>query len=248
VSRRGRAALVVALALLLSACTLHVDVRVQVEPDGSGSVEVEATVDATALERAGGDLAAVIDLERLRADGWSVDGPTATDDGGATVTVRQPFRDPDGARAVFAELAASGPASPFQHLHIEVDRGAFRDRWRFRGAVDLDRGAPVPGSSDDLAALDQQLGGALDRLLALRIGVRLPGDVRSNATTKAQNGAVWQVRFGDGRLDLEATGTRTHPAPYIALGVGALLVILAIVWLLVRLANRVTAADGGARR
>jgi hypothetical protein len=248
VTRGRRAALVVALALLLSACTLHLDVRVQVDADGSGSIEVQATLDAGALQRAGGDLAAVLDLDRLRTDGWTVDGPTATPDGGATVTLRQSFRDPDEARDVLADLAGTGGASPFEGLRIDVDHGTFRDRWRFRGAVDLDRGTPVPGTPDDLAALDQQLGGALDRLLTMRIGVRLPGDVQSNATTKAGNGAVWQVRFGDGRLDLDATGTRTHPAPYVALGVGTLLVILAIVVLLIRLANRVTAGDGAARR
>jgi hypothetical protein len=245
--RRGRAALVVALARLVSARTLHRDVPAQVDADGSGAVEVQATLDAAALQRAGGDLAAVLDLDRLRSDGWSVDGPTATPDGGATVTLRQAFRDPDEARDVLADLAGTGAGSPFEGLRIDVDRGTFRDRWRFRGAVDLDRGTPVPGTPDDLAALDQQVGGSLDRLLTLRIGVRLPGDVRSNATTKAENGAVWQVRFGDGRLDLDATGTRTHPAPYVALGLGALLVILAIVWLLIRLANRVTAADRPAR-
>jgi hypothetical protein len=248
VTRRARGALVAALALMLSACTLHLDMRVQVNPDGSGSVEVQATLDAGAVQRAGGDLSAVLDLDGMRADGWTVDGPTATADGGATVTLRQAFRNPAEAREVFADLAGPGSDSPFEGLRIDVDRGAFQDRWHLRGAVDLDRGTQVPGTPGDLAALDQQLGGALDRLLTLRIGVRLPGDVRSNATTKAANGAVWQVRFGDGRLDLDATGTRNHPAPFIALGVGALVVILGIVWLLIRLANRVTAGDAAARR
>jgi hypothetical protein len=248
VTRRGRAALLVALALLLSACTLHLDVRVQVEADGSGSVEVEATGDAGALQRVGGDLGAAIDLDRLRAGGWTVEGPTRTDDGGATDTVRQGFDTPDEARDVLADLAGPGEGGPFEGLRIEVDRGALRDRWRFRGAGDLDQGTSVPGTPEDLQHLDEQLGGALDRLLTLRIGVRLPGEVRSNATTKADNGAVWQVRFGDGRLELDATGERRHAAPLVAAGLVGLLLLVGIVWLLVRLAHRVTAADGGARR
>jgi hypothetical protein len=247
VTRRARCALLGALALLLSACTLHLDVRVQVEPDGSGAVEVQATVDADALQRVGGDLGAAIDLDRLRTEGWTVDGPSRTDAGGATVTLRQGFRTPTEARDVLADLAGSSAHSPFEGLRIDVDKGALRDRWRFRGAVDLDQGTPVPGTPDDLQHLDQQLGGALDRLLTLRIGVRLPGDVRSNATTKADNGAVWQVRFGDGRLDLDATGTRTHPAPYIAIGLIGLFLLVGVVWLLVRLATRVTASDAAAR-
>jgi hypothetical protein len=222
-------------------------VRVQVDEDGSGSVEVQATVDAAALQRAGGDLGGAVDLDRLRADGWTVDGPARTDDGGATVTVRQAFASPEEAEEVFADLAGRGGRSPFEGLRIEVDRGALRDRWRFRGAVDQDRGTPVPGTPDDLQHLDEQLGGALDRLLTVRIGVRLPGEVRSNATTKADNGAVWQVRFGDGRLDLDATGTRDHPAPYVAIGLLGLFALVGLVWLLVRLANRVTSHDAAAR-
>ena len=106
----------------------------------------------------------------------------------------------------------------------------------------------MPGTSDDVGGLERQLGDSLDRLLRVRVGVRLPGDVRSNATTKAGNGAVWQVRFGQERFDLDATGTRTHPLPYIGLGVLGLFGLIGLVWLLVRLAGRVTAADRGARR
>lgn len=252
-----RRTLLLALALLVSACTLDVDVHVDVRSDGSGSVEATATVDAGALQRVGGDLAAVLDLDGLRAEGWTVDGPVATDEGGATVTLRQRFDDPEEAVEVLGELAGPDADGPFRDLRVDVDRGAFRTRWRFGGTVDLDRGLAVPGVApradgeplpDDLALLEDRLGDSLDRLLRLRIGVRLPGDVRSNATTKADNGAVWQVRFGDGALDLDATGTRTHPLPYVLLGLGALVVVVGGVVLLVRLAGRVTADEPARRR
>jgi hypothetical protein len=254
VSTRAGGALLLVLVLVLSACTLDLEVAVDVRSDGSGAVDVEATVDAGALQRVGGDLGEVLDLDGLRAEGWTVDGPTATDDGGATVRLRQGFADPEEATEVLAELAGPEADGPFRDLRVEVDRSAFRTRWRFGGAVDLERGLALPGVApqadgeplpEDLDQLEERLGDSLDRLLRLRIGVRLPGDVRSNATTKADNGAVWQVRFGDGSLDLEATGTRTHPLPYVLIGLGGLALLVGLVVLLVRLAGRVTAADAG---
>ena len=252
---RGRGALVVALAVLLSACTLDLDVRVDVHDDGSGSVEVAATLDAGALQRIGGDLSTVLDLDGLRADGWTVEGPSATPDGGASVRLRQAFATPAKADEVFADLAGDDEHSPFRGLHVTRDTSALRTRWRFAGAIDLDEGLALPGVTPtadgaplptDVTQLEEQLGDSLDRLLRLRIGVRLPGSVRSNATTKADNGAVWQVRFGDGRLDLEATGTRTRTSTYILMGLGALLFLVALLALLVRLAARSTAGSGAA--
>jgi hypothetical protein len=228
----------VLLVVVLSACTLDVDVHVEVRPDGSGAVEVTATVDAGALQRAGGDLAAAIDLDRLRSEGWTVEGPIATAGGGAKVLLRQDFDDPARAREVLAEVAGPGADGPFHDLRVTKDDGLFRTRWHFGGTVDLDRGVAVPGTGGDLGRLEQQLGDSLDRLLRLRVGVRLPGDVRSNATTKADNGAVWQVRFGEERFDLDATGTKAHPWPYVALGALALGALVGLVALLVRLAGR----------
>lgn len=250
---RSRAGLLlVLLAVLVSACTLDVDVHVDVHPDGGGTVEVTAAVDAGALQRIGGDLGAALDLDRLRADGWSIDGPTPTDAGGSSVHLQQSFADPAGADRILAKLAGEGDTGPLRDLHVTKGSTALQDRWGFRGVVDLGDDVAVPGvqpSADgsplptDLAQLEQQLGQSLDRLLRVRIGVRLPGDVDSNATTKADNGAVWQVRFGDGRAELEATGTQARTSTYLLVGVVVLLVVVVLVTLLVRLAGRSAAPE-----
>ena len=243
--RRGLA--LVALALLaLSACNLDVRVQVDVEEDGSGTVEVLATVDAAALARIGGDLGAVLALDDLRADGWTVEGPTALPDGSSTVRLSQRFEDPDGAAAVFEDLAGAG--GPFEGFAVSRSRSLLRTSWGFRGTVDLGGDVAVPEVATGIRGeapaatfdeLERQLGDSLERLQTLRVGVRLPGDVRSNATTKAENGAVWQVGFGGDALDMEATGRSTRTgvvAIAVALGL-ALLVGLLV--LLVRLAGRV---------
>jgi hypothetical protein len=254
VTRRPRAALVGLVALLaLSACTLDVEVRVRVEGDGSGTVEVTATADAAALTRIGGDLGAVLDVDALRAQGWSVEGPSSLPDGSATVRLSQAFDDAAGAQAVFDDLEGEG--GPLRGFEVTRSESLFRTRWGFRGTVDLGGDVVVPDAAAEVDGepvatfdeLERQLGESLGRLLKLRIGVRLPGDVRSNATTKAENGAVWQVAFGSDALELEASGSRTRTGPVAVALVLALAVIIGLVALLVRLAGRVTAKDAQAK-
>ncbi len=245
---RARGALLALLALALSACDLDLDVNVEVAEDGSGAVEVIATLDAEALARVGGDLGAVLALDDLRGDGWVVDGPSRTADGATTVRLRQPFDDPAEAGDVFEELAGAG--GPFRDLEVRRRRSLLETEWAFEGTVDLGGSALVPEAAapaldgEDPAAtleqLEEQLGGSLERLIRLRVGVRLPGDVDSNATTRADNGAVWQVGFGDGPVELEASGTETRTGVVAGLVVAALVLLAGLLALLVRLAMRVT--------
>ena len=248
--RRGRRALALVAALVaLSACTLDVEVRVRVDDDGSGTVEVLATADSAALQRIGGDLGAVLDLDGLRADGWAVEGPTTLPDGSATVRLSQRFENPDGAADVFRDL--EGEAGPLRGFAVTRSQSLFRTRWGFRGTVDLGGGAAVPDAAAGLGGeagatieqLEQRLGESFGRLLRLRVGVQLPGDVRSNATTKADNGAVWQVAFGTDPLELEASSSRTRALPVAGAVVLGLAVVVGLVVLLVRVAGRVTARD-----
>ena len=246
---RARRALLVLLALVLSACTLDLEVTVELADDGSGAVEVTAVLDAEAVARAGGDVAAVLALDDLRGDGWTVEGPTRGPDGTTTVRLRQPFADPGEADEVFAELAGAG--GPFRDLEVRRERSLLRTRWSFSGTVDLARSVAAPGSAaptvdgEALAGtaeqLEEQLGASLERLVRLRVGVRLPGEVDSNATTRADNGAIWQVGFGDGPVELEATGTETRTGMVALLGLGGLAVVVGGVFALVRVAMRVTA-------
>ena len=88
-------------------------------------------------------------------------------------------------------------------------------------AAELD-GEPLGQSVEEIEA---QLGDSLSRLIQVRVRARLPGEVTSNATTKADNGAVWQVGFGEGTVDLEATGTQRRVASLALAGVAMLCAI-----------------------
>lgn len=236
--------------LLAGGCRLGLDVNVTVEEDGSGSIEVVTTLDADALDRIGGDLGEVVVLDDLRAAGWTVDGPTEEPDGGARLAVRRAFGNPEEAAAIFDEL--TGEDGPFQGFRVRHDTSFARTEWGFSGRIDFSGGIEALGDdrlADELDGepiglsaeeLEERLGDSLSRLVQVRVRVRLPGEVTSNATTRADNGAVWQVGFGEGAVDLEAEGTERRLAPIVLVVVAAVLGLALVVLLLVRLAMRVT--------
>lgn len=92
--------------IALSACRVDVDTSIVIEPDGTGVVTVHAVADADLVQRVP-DLADDLRLDDAIANGWVVDGPTPTDDGGLEITLTHPVSaDPqDWANA----LASIGP-------------------------------------------------------------------------------------------------------------------------------------------
>lgn len=251
--RRALGALTLLVMLVGSACKLELDVDVEVAEDGSGSVEVVVGLDPDAVERAGGDLSDVLEVADLEEAGWTIDGPTEEADGFTRVRIRHPFGSPEEAADVFAQIA--GDEGPFQDFAIERETGFAETRYRFTGRVDFAGGLEALGDEGLAAELDgeplgqtveeieAQLGDSLSRLIQVRVRARLPGDVSSNATTKAENGAVWQVGFGEGAVDLEATGVERRTTTLVLAGVGVLAALALVVLLLVRLAGRVRARD-----
>ncbi|MFL6203753.1 MAG: hypothetical protein ACJ739_00230 [Acidimicrobiales bacterium] len=236
------------MVVLLGGCRLQLDVNVQVAEDGSGSVEVVVAVDRDGIDRIGGDLGAVLATDDLRDAGWRIEGPDEEPDGFTRVRFRKGFDDAEQADAIFEEIA--GQDGPFQDFAVSRSSSLARTEWGFRGRVDFSGGIEA-FSDDQLAAvldgeplgqsvdeIEEQLGEALSRIIQVRVGVRLPGDVSSNATTKAENGALWQVGFGDGAVDMQAHGTETRTATVVGVVVAILCAVLLVIYGLVRLAVR----------
>lgn len=239
-NRRGRLALLALLVLLAGAsCRMQLDVDVTMDRDGGGTVAVLLTVDRDGIAAVGGDLAGVVDLERFRSDGWRVEGPSVDEDGDTTLRITRPFASPEAGEAVLASLA--GDDGPLTGFRLARRSGFWEDRWTFSGRADFTKGAgraAVELDDDAVRQLADRLGQSLDRLVQVRVRVRLPGEVSSNATTKAENGAVWPVGVGDGPVDLLAEGTDRNERSYVLAGVGALVVVGGLVALLIRLAVR----------
>lgn len=255
---RARRVVVLALsglAVLLSGCRVGVDLNVSVEADGSGTVEVVVGLDADALVRAGGDLGDLLATDDLVAAGWRIEGPALEEDGWTRVRIRHPFGNPDEAIDVLAQVA--GPDGPFRGFAVSRTSTFAETRWRFTGRVDFSGGLEALGDEGLAAELDGEplgesvddiearLGESLSRLVSVRVNVRLPGDVTSNATTKAGNGAVWQLGFGEDPIDLVATGTSRRTTSLVLAGVAAAAVLGLVLVALLRLARRVV--DRGER-
>jgi hypothetical protein len=249
-----RRLLPVALVLLAgSACKLELDVNVDVAEDGSGFIEVVVGLDPDALDKIGGDLSAVMEVGDLEDAGWVVDGPTKESDGFTRVRIRHPFGTPEEAADVMAQIA--GTDGPFQDFRVTRDESFAQTTWHFTGKVDFSGGLEAFGDQGLAAQLDgqplgqsvdeieAQLGDSLSRLIQIRVNARLPGKVTSNATTKADNGAVWQVGFGQGAVDLDAKGQDRRIPTLVLTGVAGLSALALVILLLVRLAGRVTAKD-----
>ena len=118
--RRFRSLLLLVLGVLaLSACQLDVKVDVAMNADGTGEVVVVATVDADVVSQMPG-LEGSLVLDDATSAGWVVEGPTATEGGGLTVTLRHPF-----ASAAEAAVLVNSLGPPFQG--IALDRVATED-------------------------------------------------------------------------------------------------------------------------
>ena len=240
--------------MLTAGCRLELDVHVDVAEDGSGSVEVVVGIDRDGIERIGGDLDAVLAIDDLDDAGWTVEGPEQEPDGFTRLRFRKPFDDPEEASLIFDEIA--GEDGPFRDFAVTHESGFARTEWGFTGRIDFRGGLEAFGDEALAAELDgerigqtveeieAQLGEPLERAIQVAVGVRLPGDVTSNATAPADDGGVWQVAFGEGPNAMEATGEDERTASVVGVGVAAtcaaLLLLYGLVRLILRIARRRT--------
>jgi hypothetical protein len=101
-----------ACALVLAACQVDVSVDLTMAEDGTGTITVVATADADVV-RAVPTIADELALEDVVAAGWAVEGPTATPDGGVTVSISHPFTSAADATNL---LNSIGP--PFNQMAV----------------------------------------------------------------------------------------------------------------------------------
>jgi hypothetical protein len=243
VRRRRRAPLLVALVLAvvaLAGCEVRTEVGIDVHEDGSGTVQIGLGLDDDALDRVPG-IADELRIDDLRQAGWTVTGPAREADGLTWFRVTKPFGTAEEAGRILDEVA--GTDGPFRSFRITRERSFARTRFGFTGDVDFAAGLESysdPALTDALdgqplgeavADIERRIGASIDRVFTFRIAVRLPGDVSSNAPTKAGNGAVWQPRLSEpGPVHLEASSTTTRWSTILltALAVAAAVAAVAI--------------------
>lgn len=240
--RRVAAAALAALAIATTTggCRLDVNVGVNANADGTGTVEATVTLDEAASRRAP-DLENQLEVDDLKRSGWRIDGPTATPGKGQQVTATKRFTSTEEAERVVTEL--SGPTGPFQDFELRQQRSFLKTKTTFTATVDLSSGLAHFSDEDltdrlggqpvgvDVTQLEQRLGATIDRLIGVEVGVRLPGDVTSNAPRVAANGASWQPKIGE-TADLQATSEQWNAGPIALTAAAVIGAVLAMVLVL----------------
>ncbi|MEQ1700922.1 MAG: Hsp20/alpha crystallin family protein, partial [Ilumatobacteraceae bacterium] len=161
--RRLLALLVAALAL--TACKIDATVAVVVEPDGSGTIALTIVADADVVTQAPG-LAEDLRFDDAVAAGWVLDGPTATEAGGLTVTLTHSFATVEEATVLLQSVNGSGgplhDAALARLVEGDTVTTSLTGNIRVEGGMDAfadpDVLAAIGGSpyADDIAATGQR--------------------------------------------------------------------------------------------
>ncbi len=186
------------------------DVDTTVRADGSGTVTVTARADAELVAKVPG-LVADLRLDDLKAQGWTVTGPTTGADGGVTVVLTKSFSTPAEATQVLAEI--SGPAGPLRGLAVTQERTFADVRTAVAGEASLS-GLSAFSDAELAAALgapplaDRISDAALRAGLALTVRYRLPGTVTSTTGKVVGSTVSWTPSLARGaRTSLTATAS-----------------------------------------
>lgn len=225
------------LVLATSGCQVGIVAGVDAKADGHGTVQVGLSLDDDALAQVG-DLKTQLRVGDLVRAGWTVTPPHKEPDRLTWVRATKPFSSPQQAAQAFDEL--SGPNGMFKAFRIDRHRSFLHTRLRFSGTFDLSKGAAAslsdPPLQQRLAAsgngdldLLRRQAIVLDRVFKLEVVARLPGSIDSNAPVKTGGGVVWRPKVGDPPVQLVATSTSWNTVPVVLAGLGALVVVGALV-------------------
>lgn len=209
--RRLRAiGLVAALVSITSSCRVDSTVSVTVDAAGAGRVSVEVVADEAVVTAAPG-LADDLRVDDAVAAGWSIDGPTATTEGGLRLVLSHDFRTIDEANVLLESV--SGPNGPLGSLRL--GRIATRDGG---ATISIDGVVQTSGSLEAFADPDvlalvgaapyagdlSAAGLTAAQAIGVRFVVATPGDVASGAVgAEVADGTLsWSVPLDGSALDL----------------------------------------------
>jgi hypothetical protein len=224
----------VACAVALAGCRVDIDVLLEIGADGTGELVVTATADADVVQQAPG-LAADLRFGDARAAGWRVDGPTATDDGGLTVTLRHRVTSADEATNLLASL---GP--PFQDVHLERTTVEDETTWTLSGQLALTDGFASFADSDLATAaggppFSEQLSGITpNESMSIVFGADLPGAVEETTGDDRDGRLEWTAPLDGSSTDV-ATRTVQRPSSGSAWAgpLSVLALVLLVAWIVV---------------
>ena len=255
--------LVAATAMCASACRVNTAVEVEVEEVGSGRVTVTVVADAAAVVLVR-DLSSGLLLDGVREAGWAVEGPALRGDGGVEIQASKRFESASELPRILDEVA--GEDVIFSNVGLTQTHSFARTDYSFTAAINPT--PPLEAFSDDALAavldghhfgrpLDELLaaGGPVEDSLALVFSLTLlDGEAQVTSATAAVDGstATWGFSYGDEPVTVGAAAAlEDSVAPMwmniaraAAVGFAALLVIVAVAWIV----NLVRTPKGRGRR
>lgn len=175
---------VIALALavvVLSGCRVDLATTVNVAENGSGTISVVVTADADAVRNTP-ELATSLNVDDLRAAGWTIDVQNPAANGGLTVVVARTFATVAEASLFLSQL--SGDNGPLRNIALTRTGGVNDASYQFNGTGGLPDGLAgfadtaalaALGGSPFAAALAEQ-GGVLGDVLGISLALTLPGE------------------------------------------------------------------------
>lgn len=211
-----RRSLLVALmaVIVLTGCRLDTSVRVEMNSDGTGTVTVTAVADAELMERVPNP------DEQLRfgdaeSAGWTVEGPTQSAGGGATIVLTHQFSGAGEATALLNSLGGPLREMSITRVVEGVDAQATATNDLAGRAVLVDG---FRGFADQ--ALVDAVGGTpfadeLERrtpadTMTVELEVSLPGEVADTNGERDGRAATWQLPL-DGTEQVLQLTTRQEP-------------------------------------
>jgi hypothetical protein len=241
-----------AAVVLLAACRLDATVELTIGDDGTGELAIAAVADADVVAQAPG-LAESLNFDDAIAAGWVVDGPTATDDGGLTVTLRHPVTSADEATNLLASL---GP--PFTDMLVtrtvgddgETTTSTLTGRLvlpaGFDSFADSDLLAAVGGTpfADELTAS----GATPESSMSVELRAELPGDIEETNGEEDDGALTWDAPLDGTTAEVAATTVQRPGGGGWADVVAAIALVLLIAWIVVATAFIVSVARARARR
>ena len=231
-----RRLIVVVLGLVvLAGCRLDVVVDVTMAPDGTGSVVFEAIADEELLQRVPG-LLDDLRLDDAVANGWTVEGPTLIEGGGARVVLKHPFSSATELANVLASIGP--PLTRMAAARTVGDDGQVVNG--INGVLTLPNGydsfadaellATVGGTpfGDDIASSGQ----SIEESFSFTYRVALPGSLESAETgTDVGDGVVqWVAPLDGSEVGLYITTLQRPPGGGWAGPVATVSFVALIVW------------------
>ena len=233
--------------LALAGCRVDVVVDLTLADDGTGELVVTATADAEVVEQVPG-LAEDLRFEDAVAAGWTVEGPTATDTGGLTITLGHAVSSAEEATNLLASL---GP--PFVDVRLTRTSDGDDTITELTGQLVLENGFDSFADSDLLAAAGGTPFAAdlaattPEESMSVQLRTTLPGDIEETTGTEVDGVLEWSAPLDGSALDL-TTRTVQRPAPTWASVLSVTALVLLAVWVVLAAAFLLSVARVRRRR